>query len=136
MTLNLKTLAASETGVLELRNGDDTPLLQDNGLPCTVTVYGPGSKAFAAAKAAQQNRLIAKLQRRGGAEESPEAKAKNDADFLASITVAMDGVDYDGLTGRELFHAVYSDPSIGFIAEQVAKFSGDWANFSKGSAKS
>ena len=41
-----------------------------------------------------------------------------------------------GLTGRELFHAVYSDPSIGFIAEQVAKFSGDWANFSKGSAKS
>lgn len=136
MALNLKTLAASETGVLELRNGDDTPLLQDNGLPCTVTVYGPGSKAFAAAKAAQQNRLIAKLQRRGGAEESPEAKAKNDADFLASITVAMDGVDYDGLTGRELFHAVYSDPSIGFIAEQVAKFSGDWANFSKGSAKS
>lgn len=136
MALNLKTLAASETGVLELRSGDDTPLLQDNGLPCTVTVYGPGSKAFAAAKAAQQNRLIAKLQRRGGAEESPEAKAKNDADFLASITVAMDGVDYDGLTGRELFHAVYSDPSIGFIAEQVAKFSGDWANFSKGSAKS
>lgn len=136
MALNLKTLAANETGVLELRNGDDTPLLQDNGLPCTVTVYGPGSKAFAAAKASQQNRLIAKLQRRGGAEESPEAKAKNDADFLASITVAMDGVDYDGLTGRELFHAVYSDPSIGFIAEQVAKFSGDWANFSKGSAKS
>jgi len=136
MALNLKTLAASETGVLELRNGDDTPLTTDAGLPVTVTVYGPGSKAFAAAKAAQQNRLIAKLQRRGGAEESPEAKAKNDADFLASITVAMDGVDYDGLTGRELFHAVYSDPSIGFIAEQVAKFSGDWANFSKGSAKS
>jgi hypothetical protein len=39
------------------------------------------------------------------------------------------------LTSAEMFKAVYLDTSIGFIAEQVNKAIGDWANFTKGSVK-
>ena len=44
-------------------------------------------------------------------------------------------VEYDGLTGEALYKAVYSDVSIGFIAEQVAKHLSDWSNFQRGSQK-
>ena len=135
MALELKQLAANDTGVLELRNGDDSPLM-DGDKPVTVTVYGPGSRQYTAAKSAQQNRLVAKLQRGKAATDTPEEKARHEAEFLAAITHSMDGLAYGDLTGRELHLAVYSDPAIGFIGEQVAKFAADWANFSKGSAKS
>jgi hypothetical protein len=138
--LNLKTRAAADTAVLELRDLDDSPLTFTDGKgkvqPVTVTVYGPGSRQYVAAKAAQQTRLVARVQRGKSLSESPEEQARHQAEFLAATTAAMDGIEYEGLAGRDLFLAVYSDPAIGFIAEQVAKFGADWANFSKGSAKS
>lgn len=138
--LSLKTLAAADTAVLELRLGDDSPMLQPNGKPVTVTVYGPGSRPYAAAKSAQQNRLVAKLQRGKGMTESPEEKARNEAEFLAAVTASDEGLDIEGLTdglkGAEKYRAVYACTAIAFINEQVAKFCADWANFSKGSATS
>lgn len=140
MTLKLASLAASDTATLELRFGDDSPMLKADGKPVTVTVYGPGSKPYAAAKAAQQNRLVARLQRGKGMAETPEEKAKHEADFLALVTASDDGLDIEGLTdglsGAEKYRAIYSHTPIAFIGEQVAKFAGDWANFSTGSAKS
>ena len=40
-----------------------------------------------------------------------------------------------GLQGEALHLAVYADKTIGFIAEQVGAHLGNWANFTKGSAK-
>ena len=39
------------------------------------------------------------------------------------------------LQGEALHLAVYADKTIGFIAEQVGAHLGNWANFTKGSAK-
>ncbi len=133
---DLSTIAAAETGVLHLRDGADNLLYAADGSPVTITIYGPGSKPYAAAKSVQQTRMIAKLNRKGGVEETPEVSKKHEAEFLVTITAEMSGVEYKGLQGKELFRAIYSSPELGFVSEQVNKFAGDWANFSKGSVKS
>ena len=127
--MDIRTKAVSPTNVLELRDANDE-LLQG----VTVTVYGPGSKQYAAAQARQSNRMIDSLKKKGKTDQSAAQKAAETAEFLADVTVEFNGLEYDALTGRELALAVYSDTSIGFIADQVAKFCGDWSNFGKVSA--
>jgi len=96
----------------------------------TVTVYGPGSKQYAKAQAANANRVLDQMKRGAKLDQSAAEKAV----FLASVTQAFSAnIEYDGLAGEELFKAVYADASIGFIAEQVTKHVGEWANFMKAS---
>lgn len=133
---DIRKHAVGETSVIALLGADDAPLLGDDGKPQTVTVYGPGSKPYAKAQAAQSNRMVDRLRKKGKTDQSAEDKAREQAEFLAGCTKEMSpNIEYDGLTGEALFKAVYSDVSIGFIAEQVAKHLGDWANFTKGSTK-
>ena len=58
------------------------------------------------------------------------------AEFLADCTESFENVEYGELTGEALAKAIYSDITIGFIADQTAKFLGDWANFTVSSTKS
>jgi hypothetical protein len=135
--MDIRKFAVEETSVLELLGADDQPLIGDDKRPMTVTLYGPGSKSYARAQAAQQNRMIDKLKRKGKSEQSAEEKAREQADFLAGCTKAFSAnIEYDGLAGEALFKAVYGDTSIGFIAEQVGKHLSEWSNFTKGSTKS
>lgn len=131
---DIRQFAVEETSVLALVSASDEPLVDDKGEPMTVTLYGPGSKPYARAQAAQQNRMIDKLKRKGRTEQSAEEKAREQAEFLSACTKEFSGnIEYDGLAGEALFKAVYADTSIGFIAEQVGKHLGEWSNFSKGS---
>lgn len=133
---DIKRFAVEETSVLALLGPDDAPLVGDDKLPMTVTLYGPGSKSYARAQAAQQNRMIDKLKRKGKADQSAEDKAREQAEFLAGCTKEFSAnIEYEGLKGEALHKAVYADTSIGFIAEQVGKHLGEWSNFSKGSPK-
>lgn len=134
--LNLKTLAAADTYALHLRNEVDEPLY-DDGQPVEIVVYGPGTKQWQRAKSAHENRLLQRLQRKGkAAEMTPDEKARTNAEFLTDITAEVRRLAYEDLTGRDMLLGLYSDPAIGFIAEQVHRAVHDWANFSKGSAKS
>lgn len=127
--MDIRSKAVQPTSRLELRDANDELM---HGV--AVVVYGPGSKQYAAAQARQQNRMIDKLKNKGKTDQTAEQKAAETAEFLADVTQAFEGLEYDNLTGRELSLAVYSDITIGFIADQVAKHVGDWANFSKVSA--
>lgn len=133
---DIRRFAVEETGVLELRDASDEPMVGEDGKPMTVTVYGPGSKQYAKAKAAQNNRMMDKVKKSGKTDQSEVEQARETVEFLASVTKEFSAnIEADGLTGEALFKVVYSDKKIGFIAEQVQKFSGDWANFSKPSTK-
>jgi hypothetical protein len=132
--MDIRKHAVSETTTLHLRDAAEE-LMFDGDKPVTVTVYGPGSKQYAKAQTGQSNRLIDRMKKKGKADQTAEESAKEKAEFLAACTHSMDGIEYDGLTGEALHKAVYSDISIGFIADQVAKHVGDWANFTKGSQK-
>ena len=134
--MDIRKFAVEETGVLELRDAADEPMLGEDSKPITVTLYGPGSKQYAKAQAAQQNRMIDKLKRKGKSDQTAEEKARETAEFLAGCTKEFSAnIEMDGLQGEALHRAVYSDTSIGFIAEQVGKHLGEWGNFSKPSTK-
>jgi hypothetical protein len=134
--VDIRKFAVEETSILELVGADEAPLKGEDGKPMTVTLYGPGSKAYARAQAAQSNRMIDKLKKKGKTDQSAEEKAREQAEFLAGCTKEFSSnIEYDGLKGDVLYRAVYADSSIGFIAEQVAKHIGEWGNFSKGSPK-
>lgn len=136
---DITKLAATETSIVELVGGDDAPLYDDKGKRLTITVYGPGTKVYQRAQQRQQNQLIDKIKKRGKMDQTAEEKLAEQADFLAACTVSFNGFAYppaDGLEGQELFRKAYADPSIGFIAAQVAGHINDWANFTKSSAES
>ena len=130
--MDIKRFAVDETGVLALRDSGDEPMLGEDGAPMTITLYGPGSKQYARAQAAQQNRMIDKPKRKGKTEQSAEEKVREQAEFLAGCTKEFSAnIEMDALKGEALFKAVYSEPDIGFIAEQVGKHLGDWSNFKR-----
>ncbi|MBK7493572.1 MAG: hypothetical protein IPI17_17810 [Nitrosomonas sp.] len=52
------------------------------------------------------------------------------------MTHSWENIEIDDLAGAELSLAVYSDRSIGFIADQVTKELNDWSNFIKPSQTS
>ncbi len=136
---DITKLAATETSIVELVGGDDAPLYDDKGKRLTITVYGPGTKVYQRAQQRQQNQLMDKIKKRGKMDQTAEEKLAEQADFLAACTVSFNGFAYppaDGLEGQELFRKAYADPSIGFIAAQVAAHINDWANFTKSSVES
>lgn len=140
MALDIRSkYAVDETAECALRDANDEPMVGDDNQPLVITLYGPGSRHYAKAQAAQQNRLIDKLKRKGKADETAEEKAREQADFLCGCTKSFSpniGLGDDKLKGEALYRAVYMDRSIGFIAEQVAKFLQDWSSFKKPSTTS
>jgi hypothetical protein len=62
-----------------------------------------------------------------------EERVAETAEDLAELTISFEGLSCGDLQGKELFHAVYSDPALGFITKQVTKHLADWGNFKPGS---
>lgn len=134
--MDIRKFSVSPVGRIELKDAEDQPMLTDDGKPLVVNVYGPGSKEHAKAQAVQNNRFVARLKNRKGTDVTPEQKLEDDAQFLADITASFENVEFDKLTGRELALAIYRDKSLGFIADQVAAYVGNWANFTQDSKAS
>jgi len=133
---DIKRFAIEPTARLHLRDADDELMYSDDKTkPITVNLYGPGSKQYARAQAAQQNRMMDKLKRKGKMEQTAEQKAAEAAEFLSACTESFENMEYDGLEGDALAKAVYSDIGISFIPDQIGKFLGDYANFTKASTK-
>jgi hypothetical protein len=136
---DITSIAAADTSDIHLRGPDDELLFDENKKPITITVYGPGSRAYQQAQTLSQNRIMDRLKKKGRTDRSADDKLEEQANFLAACTVSFNGFAYPPAgkaTGVELFRQAYADPTIGFIADQVNSHMGDWANFTKGSAKS
>jgi len=127
---DISNLAAKSTATIDLESPDGEPLLNQDGEPLSVTVYGPGSKQYQKASGVK-NRAILEYVRKPSKKMKEDEQRELDAEFLAACTVSFNGFGYKDLTGVEMFKAAYMDPSIGFISEQVNKAIGDWSNFTK-----
>lgn len=130
--MDIRKFAVKQTARLVLLDANDKPMVTDDGKECAVNLYSPASKEFAKAQAAQQNRLLDKLRNKSKSDSTPEQNAKEKAEYLSDCTLSFENVELDKLQGRDLFYAIYSDNSIGFVADQVGKFLGEWGNFTKG----
>lgn len=134
---DIKKLAVAETTTIHLRGADDELLFAENDAitPITITVFGPGTKAFSKAQTARNKAVLERFQRKG--KNRADTTLEENAEFLAAVTMSFNNFQYGDLEveGHDQFKACYLDTSIGFIAEQVNKELGDWANFTKGSTK-
>ena len=132
----ITTLAAKDTFVLELLNANDEPLKDAEGKPLSVTVYGHGSKAYTKAQAARTQRMLDRMAKKGKVKLNAQEQTEENAEFLAACTDSFNGWQYKGSADAAAIEAAYKDPTIGFIADQVGKAIGDWANFMNSSANS
>lgn len=131
-TLTLADFESAETAILDVLSASGDPLLH-NGAPMQIEMYGPGSTVYAKAQskidAASQARAFAALG--GKASKDSDEPRKLVAEKLAACTKAL--INFPaGATPA----AVYGNQRLGYITDQAAKFSQDWANFPPRSAKS
>ena len=137
--MSIRKYAVSETATLHLQDAEGNLIYADEeeSRPVEIVLYGPGSKEFAAAQQRRQDAMVSKLQRGSRAKKLTQEEAeKMRLEFLVQCTASSNNLELDGQTGTELYRAVYSDRSLGFIADQVDRFMGDWGNFSTSAAKS
>lgn len=138
--MKISKLAVAATAFLHLKDPDGAHLY-DDGKPVGIDLYGPGSPQFAQTEERQSARAIKRMQDNDNKIslvpiEQRRAEASED---LADLTLAFHNIDYDGadgapLSGRALYVAVYSEPTLGWIKEQVLKTVGDWGKFKPVSA--
>ena len=123
---DLSQFETTDTATLTVMNPKGDELLV-NGEPVTITLYGPGSKQFVNAKYkldnANQTRSIAML-RGKTAKNAAEEIRQQQAEFYASITVSLDNFPIDGGA-----LALYMNPKLSYITDQVEKFISDTENF-------
>jgi hypothetical protein len=133
---DLQTAEAQETSVLHLKDVQGELMHAKDAagqeLPVTVVVYGPGSDQYQKAQLRAQRRAMQMFKKKGAKaadSRTAEERRGDDADLLADITVSFGNLTYKGLEGRALALAIYQNPKLGFIADQVNSHAGDWANF-------
>jgi hypothetical protein len=135
--MDIRKFAVSPTARLHLRDAAEQLMYADSNSskPMAVNLFGPGSKEYAKADAERSNRMLEMLKNKGKPNQSAADKAEVATDFLVACTESFENLEYDKLTGVDLARAVYSDVTIGFIADQAGSFIGDWGNFTKPSTK-
>ncbi len=143
MKLNIASLAVAATAALHVKNSAGELLFADDArtLPVRIHVYGPGSKAYGVVESRQSARALKRMQDNDGkiTAATPEERVAETAEDLAAITAGFENFEYqpDGaaepVTGEDLYRDVYANQGLGFITKQVAKFVGDWGNFSAAS---
>ena len=133
MGFDVSQYELEDTSVLTVQNLQrDDDLLVD-GKPVLITIYGPGSaqgvKALHRAGRAAQARL--QLLIRGKAEKNAaEAADAERVDKLIGITANIENFPIEGGAA-----ALYANPKLGDMADQVEAHFADKSNFSKASPK-
>lgn len=135
--LDLSTMVAVDTIDIEIndpRTGE--PLTAEDGSTVSVTVHSPGSKEFAAARSMASNKAIKRLRQKGKTDTTPEEDLASTADFLTRITVSFNGLRFGDAdpSSKDTFRAVYLNPGLGWLTEQVNQGAGDWGNAMKSGA--
>ncbi|TCP36551.1 hypothetical protein EV292_10147 [Sphingomonas sp. BK235] len=140
--MKIATLAVATTAFLHLKGPDGTPLY-DGGEAVGIDLYGPGSAEHGQIEERQSARVVKRMaENENRIAHVPLAQRRIEAaEDLTSLTAGFRYIEHetpDGtpLSGPALYSAVYSDPKLGWIKEQVIKFVGDWGKFTPGSQTS
>ncbi len=131
---SIKKLAIDSTGTMLVRDAAGELVSDENG-QWSITYYSPGTKPFQKAKHAfdekRSNSITAMMTGKSDAKRTAEDDNRELAEFLAAVTVSLNGFDYEGGKGFESIKAMYMDLEIGHIAIDANKYLGDRGNFVK-----
>jgi hypothetical protein len=97
-------------------------------------MYGPGTKVYAKASQARQNKVFNRMKKKGSVDSRPTKRAKKAATFLAAVTKELHYLEPDDGSTGERRSRQSSWTALRILAEQAAKFVADWGNFKKPSA--
>lgn len=136
---DITTQAVSDTTPIHIKGANGEHLYTPDRKPVRIVIYGPGSNQYAAIEARQTNRAVKRMQDNDGKVSiaSPEQRSAEQAEDLAELTVSFENLGYPPAKdkqGKELFQALYADPKLGFIPQQLLKAVRDWGNFKPGSS--
>ncbi len=130
---DLSAYEAAEVGVLNVETPSGDPMLY-NKQPVKIHLYGPGSAEFvrvtAKLDAASQARTFAALRGKAAKGATDEQRA----DQITKLTACTREVENFPIPGGP--RAIYENPRLGYITNQVQRFLDDWANFPPQSAQS
>lgn len=130
MDFDLAKYELQETSTLTVQNakGDDDLIGADGKTPVQIVLFGGGSREAVKAlhKAGQQAQLRLQALFRGKIDKKAAETADAEmAEKLAACTQSILNFPIEPL-------ALYSNPKLGYITKQVAKFVDDDANFANG----
>ena len=136
---DIRKHAVEATSRLHLRDAHDAPLYADDPSgnadktkPMVAVIYGHGSKQHAKWANIANNRFVQRLKRKGGkADQTEQEQAEERVEMLLIYTQSFENFAYGELLGEAAVRAVYEDPTLGYIADQVAAHIADWGNFVK-----
>lgn len=127
--MDIRTQALNASGRLHLKDKNGELLFDENGKDVAVNVHSPGTKQYAKAEAAKNNRMIDIMKKKGKTDQSADSKNEDDALFLADVTIDFENLEYEELQGRHLAMAVYQDYSLRHIRAQINEYLTDYSNF-------
>lgn len=137
--MKITKLAIAATAFLHLKGPDGVPLYE-GAEAVGIDLYGPGSPEHGQIEERQSARVTKRMADNDNKiAHVPLATRRTEAaEDLAALTAGFRHIEHDAadgtpLAGQALYVAVYSDPALGWIKEQVIKFVGDWGKFTTGS---
>lgn len=140
--MKTKSIIIAATTFLHLK-GPDGILLYDDGKKVGITLYGPGTSQSARVQERQSARIESRLAENDGrfTLAPHDVRRAEQAEDWADQTAEFHHLEHDGpdgqpLSGRDLFVAAYSDPSLGWITDQVQNVIGKWGKFATASTPS
>lgn len=134
MPLNIAEKRVADVTDLPVKNADGSPLRDpDTGTAVTATVFGPGTKIWQVANATMRRKAIKRTREANGKfEASLDNEDEDIVDFLCAITKRFNGLVFEGVEGeRETVRAVYNEPLLGFIRDDMVADTKSWENFMK-----
>ncbi len=124
MSTDLSQFEAKETGLVEILNQKDEPMMH-NDQQVTIEVYGPGSEVYQKAQARIEkeamNRAVQNAIKRKAGNDAEDAR-KQLVEKLVACTKSVNNFPGDA-------RSIYTNPRLGFVTNQVARYIEDWSNF-------
>jgi hypothetical protein len=126
---DMSAFEAADTATVDILTPKGEPLMVGDKA-VSIEVYGPGSeqymKATAKLNSGAQARAFAGL--KGKVDKNPlETERKERAEKLAACTKQVNNFPVAPID-------LYSNPKLGYITNQVARFIEDWSNFPSASS--
>lgn len=132
MTFDLTSLSLKADTEIQLRNPVTGELLfadEEKTQPVTISLYGSASKQYRNAVADMQNRAL----KRQAKKEKPSAEVMREEGIrlLLAVSASTKNLSYNGnpVVTEDDFRAVYSDPALSWVKDQVDEALADASNF-------
>lgn len=136
MPIDLSAKRIPITALIPLKNADGSPMADPaTGDVAQVRVHSPASKLWEQANARVRRNAAKRVRENGGKiEAAAEGSTEDTVEFLCAITEEFIGVTVKLAEGEEpsakaIAKAIYSDPQLGFIRDQVEAAARDWGSF-------